>query len=221
MKSLNEIAYSIRDQISGYFPSDDERIPIELIYKKVADVRMIMLKELQAENGYIDSAYYQRICCLEVQCGPIQCKGFVSTKKETFVELPQVAYDISGAIAFFGTADFSTDFKYVPVYGYPFSNHAPYTGSFPTYMRVDNIAIIKNLDTAVKFLCMIALLEDPLGSCLHLKADEEYPIPLGKVHQLELIVIKQLLSTLQIPHDITQNAVDDKLLGGNGQQKAQ
>lgn len=207
--TLAEIGFSIRNQVKGFFSSDDERIDIEFIYKKVKDVRSLLIRELSNSRDPMDPALYQEICCLEVKCEEVVCNGIKSGVKQFYIELPFIE-NIRNAIAFLGTADRKIQFKERSYMGKLFGHAATWTGNTPYFTIVDDKAILGNLPTTgLKFLCLVAILEDPLNERCYLRDENEhYPIPSNMVHQLELIVIKQLMSVLQLPTDLKNNAVD-------------
>ena len=103
-KTLAEVGYSIRNQIKGYFPSDDERIDIQLIYDKCWDVRSILLKEEYRQFKKINDQDFTPDCCLEVKCDTISCNGMSTGEVEYYVEIPKVEASLGqDAIKYFGT----------------------------------------------------------------------------------------------------------------------
>jgi hypothetical protein len=207
-KTLAEVGYSIRNQIKGYFSTDDERIDIQLIYDKCWDVRSILLKEEYRQFKKINDQDFTTECCLEVQCSSIVCNGIDSGVKEFFVQIPKIEASIGyDGIKYFGTVDKKTPFRRVNYQGHMFSGHEKYTGRAPMFTLVDDKAILSNMPTSgMKFVCLIAIFEDPRGIC-----NENDPFPLARhlVHKLELIVIQQLMSTIQIGPDETNNGRDN------------
>ena len=88
-----------------------------------------------------------------------------------------------------------------------YSEYEKYTGKAPSFTIVDDRAILKNLPTkGLKYILMIAVFEDPRNMCT-----EDSPFPLARhlVHKLELIIIQQLMSTINIGPDERNNARDD------------
>lgn len=207
-KTLAEVGYSIRNQIKGYFPSDDERIDIQLIYDKCWDVRSILLKDEYRQFKKINDQDFTPDCCLEIQCGKVSCGGMDTGVVEYYVDIPKVEASLGqDAIKYFGTMDNRTPFRRVNFQGFMYSDAEKYTGRAPSFTIVDDKAILKNLPTkGMKYIKMIAVFEDPRNIC-----DEDEPFPLARhlVHKLELIVIQQLMSTIQIGPDERNNARDD------------
>jgi len=207
-KTLAEIGYSIRNQVKGFFSSDDERIDIQLVYDKVWDVRSMLLKEEYRRFKQLNDQDFTSECCLEIQCDVISCKGYNSGEKVFFVQIPKVESSLGGdAVKYFGTMNKKTPFRKQSFQGHLYSGHEKYTGNAPSFTFVDDKAILKNLPTkGMKFMCMIAVFESPGDIC---NEDDPFPIARHLVHKLELLVIQQLMSTLQIGPDEKNDARDD------------
>jgi hypothetical protein len=205
--TLAEIGFSIRNQVKGYFSSDDERIDIELIYKMVKQTRSTMAKNRYKEVGSVDELMYQEICCLKVNCKEIVCNGIPSGEQEYYVDLP-ILEDIYGNIKYFGSGDKKYSFTEKTFRGSLYAKNSPYTHSLPYFTRIQNRAILGNMPTPdMEFVCIIALLADPLnGGCYLLDESNDFPLSSNMIHELELICIKQLLSTLQIAPDNKNDA---------------
>lgn len=206
-KTLAEIGYSIRNQVKGFFSSDDERIDIQLIYDKCWDVRSVLLKDEYRQFKKINDQDFSTECCLEVLCNSIICNGIDSGVKEFYVQIPKIESSLGqDAIKYFGTLDKRNNFRRTNYQGHLYSDHETYTGRAPSYTLVDDKAMLKNMPTkAMKFVCVIAVFEDPRGIC---DADKPFPIARHLVHKLELIVIQQLTSLLQIGPDESNDGRD-------------
>jgi hypothetical protein len=210
--SLASIGFSIRNQVKGHFSTDDERIDIELIYKMIRDVRSLLIEKQIKQQGFIDPELYQEICCLEIKCRNLECNGIKTGETEYYVELPALETTFGRfAIKYFGTVDKKIPFNRKSFEGYLWGKSSPWTGNKPYYSIVGFEAKIRNLPTtAGKYVCIIAVLEDPLnGKCYRLTENDPYPISQSMVHELELICIKQLMSTLQSLPDERNNAADN------------
>lgn len=206
-KTLAEIGYSIRNQVKGYFSSDDERIDIQLVYDKCWDVRSLLIKEEFRRFQKLNDQDYTTECCLAVECEPIICDGKNSGHTELVVDIPKIESSVGYAgIKYFGTVDKKFPFRRVNYQGFLYSGHEKYTGNVPTYTLTDGKATIKNPPTeGLKYICIIGIFEDPRNIC-----DENMPFPIARhlVHKLELLVIQQLMSTLQIGPDESNDARD-------------
>lgn len=205
--TLAEIGFSIRNQAKGYFSSDDERIDIEFVYKMVKQVRSTLIKERYKELGAIDELMYQNISCLEIQCEEIICNCVPSGEYQYWIDLP-ILEDIYGNIKYLGTADMRTKFTEKTFNGFQYITSSPYTGMSPVFTRVQNKAYLKNLPTPdMKFITLVGLLADPLnGGCYLLDENNDFPLSQNMIQQLELICLKQLMSTLQQQPDTKNNA---------------
>jgi hypothetical protein len=210
--TLAQIGYSIRNQVKGFFSSDDEKIDIEFIYKQVRDVRSLLIKKLSLSKQSLDPSLYQECCCLEIKCDQIICNGVLSPDKVQYVDMPHTE-NIDNAIAFFGTADKKTAFKERSFMGRLYGDAATWTGKTPWFTIIGDKAIVGNLPTVgMKYLCVVAIMEDPLlcaGACYPTTENDHYPVPANMVHELELIAIKQLMSVNQTVADLKNNAEDN------------
>lgn len=207
-KTLAEIGYSIRNQVKGFFSSDDERIDIQFIYDKCWDIRSVLLKDEYRQFKKINDQDFTSECCLEVKCNSVICNGIDSGEKEFYVEMPIIENSIGqDAIKYFGTVDKKKPFRRVNYQGYIYSDHESYTGKAPSFTIINGKAILKNMPTkGLKYICVIAVFEDPRSIC-----DENSPFPLARhlLHKLELIVIQQLTSLIQIGPDEANNGRDN------------
>lgn len=207
-KTLAEIGYSIRNQVKGFFTSDDDRIDIQFIYDKCWDVRSILLKEEYRQFKKINDQDFTSECCLEVKCNNIVCNGHDSGVVEHYVDIPKIEASLGyDAIKYFGTVDKMRPFRRVNYQGHLYTSYEKYTGKSPSFTIVDSKAILKNMSTeGLKYVCVIAVFEDPRNIC-----SENDPFPLARhlVHKLELIVIQQLTSVINIGPDETNDGRDD------------
>ncbi len=207
-KTLAEIGYSIRNQIKGYFSTDDERISIEFIYAKAWDIRSMLIKEEYRKFRQLNDQDYISECCLEVCCDETVCEGEDSLAKDHYVNIPTLESALGyNGVKYFGTTDKKTPFRRVNYPGYLYSDYESYTKNVPTYTLVDTKAFLKNLPTdTLKFICIIGIFENPRGHC---DPEDAFPIARHLVHKLELIAVKQLMSTIVIGPDEVNNARDD------------
>lgn len=207
-KTLAEVGYSIRNQIKGFFSSDDERIDIQLIYDKCWDVRSILLKEEYRQFKKINDQDFTSECCLEVKCRNIICNGHDSGVVEYYVEIPKIEASLGyDSIKYFGTVDKKTPFRRLNFQGHMFAEYEKYTGKAPSFTLIDNQALLNNMPThGMKFVCLIAVFEDPRDIC-----DQNDPFPLARhlIHKLEMIVIQQLMALIQIGPDEANNGRDN------------
>lgn len=213
MPTIAQLRNSIRNQVVGQVPTDDTRLRDRFIDYLIRTIRSQMASEDSSRGTGIDQAFYQTIDCLEVKCGTVKCAG--RTMEDTsYVEIPVITSGRDG-IAFLGSIDgsgFSRRSLTAFVYG-PLANRGGVKTPFFTVM-VDRI-LLKNVPGSMKLLRMHAVLEDPMAkSCLPLTQNDAYPIPDNRVHQLELMCIKQLLATLPITADQVNDAQDDAVVPG-------
>lgn len=213
MPTIAQLRNSIRNQVVGQVPTDDTRLRDRFIDYLIRTIRSQMASEDSARGTGIDQAFYQTIDCLEIKCGTVKCAGR-TIEDTSYVEIPVVTSGRDG-IAFLGSVDgigFSRRSLTAFIYG-PASNRGGVKKPFFTVM-VDRI-LLKNVPGSMKLVRMQAVLEDPMTkSCLPLTQNDAYPIPDNRVHQLELLCIKQLLATLPITADQVNDAQDDAVVPG-------
>jgi len=207
-KTLAEIGYSIRNQISGYFSTDDARISIDFVYDKAWDVRSMLIKEEYRKFKQLNDQDYISECCLEICCEETVCDGEDSLHSEKYINLPVLESSLGyNSVKYFGSVDKKTPFRRVNYGGMLYSNFSSWTKKVPTYTIVDTKAYLKNLPTdTMEYICVIGIFEDPRGYC---KPDDPFPLARHLCHKLELIVIQQLMSTINIGPDVYNNARDD------------
>jgi len=214
MATLAEIGYSIRNQVKGYFTSDDERIDIELVYKMVHEIRGILIRNRLKENRALDANLYQEITCLEVECRNLICNNVDSGDIEYYVSAPALD-DLGGyEVMYFGSADKKQEFSSRNFMGNLYGNNSPWTGHKPYYTVVGSEFKIGNPPTSgLKYVCLIGILSNPLnGKCYSVGENDPYPIPSNMIHELELIALKQLMSTIRNPDDMKNNAQENPTL---------
>lgn len=204
-KTLAEIGYSIRNQVKGYFSSDDERISIEFVYDKAWDIRSLLIKEEYRRHHQLNDQDFVSKCCLDIVCKET-CEG--SGEFEYTVTIPtlesSVGYD---GVKYFGSPNMKTPFRRSNYQGFLYSGSESYTGNAPTYTLYDDLAILKNMPTDnMEKVCIIGIFEDPRDYC---DPNDPFPIARHLVHKLELLAIQQLMSTIQIGPDEANNARDD------------
>ena len=207
--TLNEIAYSIKNRLEGFVPSDDSLLDIEYIYDMVKKARAELLVKLDKKKMRIDDYFYQKICCLEIVCEKTICDE-VEVSRQYKVEIPNIS-PIASGVQYLGSPDMSYGFQYTSVTGF-INNFASQFSSKRTYYTfIENFAYIKNLPTPdMKYICLVGILEDPLnGKCASITANDEFPIPLSYIPEIEEMVIRQLMPTMVMMPDNANDATPD------------
>jgi len=217
-KTLNEIVHSIRNQLIGHIGTDDTRIQESFIESQILSVRSTLLRQEQDLNKPISDDFYQVIDCIEVKCDKVVCKGITTSHYDTYADLPHTE-SVGKGVVYFGTIDGNIQFTEKSYTGFLYGSYALASGRMPYYTIVGNRAFIRNMpDKSIKFLRIVAILDNPLEhmeGCKYDARELHFPMPQNIIYQLEIIVIKQLLSTLNIPADETNNASDSAVLDQN------
>lgn len=208
MATLAEIRYSIRNQLEGQVVTDDHRLRIRFIDKQIRSIRSLLLAEELNRGLGIDQAFLQVIDCLQVKCDKVTCNGNTLPFKTHFVDVPPITSHGSNPI-YLGLIDGTLPFERVSYSAFLQWTGGSFSFKRPAYALIDGMALLKFFPIGTKWIRLVAALDDPMnGGCVTLKENDPYPLPERLVHQLELLVIKQLLSTLPIPGDLVNDAVD-------------
>jgi len=207
MKTLEEIGYSVLNQIRGHYTPTSDRIEIKLIYRKIADIRSVLLKEEYLRKKYLDPSVYAQECCLDIGCRELACGEDLSGVIEKFVALPALEEFLGeDAIKYFGSMDKKVPFARRTVNGITFNDYNQYTSMVPFYSRIKNEAILGNIREGMEKICVIGVFEDVLNIC---KPGDAFPLPQHLVHKLELLAIQQFTSTLNIRTDDRNDTRDE------------
>jgi hypothetical protein len=212
MATLEQLRSSITGQVRGQVPSDDGRIRKRFVEHVIRSVRSELIKELARKGVGLSQDYYQRICCLEVLCDELVCGQYRVPLKTQYLAIPQIE-SIPFNPSYLGPADGMTPFRKIPFGQFPFYTGGSFRKREGAFAIMDNKAFL-HMPSGLhaKSLCITAVLEDPMeGSCVTLKETDSYPLPQNMVHKLELIAIKQILSTAAVKADEVNDGRDSQL----------
>lgn len=208
MPSLAEIRFSIRNQLVGLVANDDSRLRYAFIDKIIRDKRSKLIQSAANRGLGVDSMYYQQIDCLEIKCDEVKCAGVSLGVKYDHVTIP-VVESFRGSIAWLGTLDGKVQFGELSLSGFLNIQKNRFGKGKPCFTVIGTTALIKYAPSGLSRLQMHAVLEDPLRDlCKITNVDSPYPVPNSAVHDIEVMCLKQLMSTLSIPADMTNDAED-------------
>lgn len=204
-KTVDQIAFSIRDSIANYYPVAEDRLDIEFIYKKMDEVRAVLIKDLWKEKKYLDPQNYSFEKCLDIKRIDRGCNIQACIGADIYVDIPPViSYLNSHAISYFGTIDRLHPFVETNISGLMVSEYNLFTKQITRYMRIGNQVFINKLPTPnMQKVSMIAVFERPVEIC---NGGDIYPIPEEMIYQMELMIKKDIMSTMNIPPDTKNNA---------------
>jgi len=231
MAKTNKIIYSIFDQCTGKIPSDDSRLEESFILHVMNNVRALIIRQEILSGRRLDEGYYQLKCCIEVVCDSIVCNGIDSGKDVYYAKLPKLVEGIGYKnISFLGTVEFpdrfmglKSNFDRYSFNGWLSMDHLEWANKRPAYTIVGGykdgdttedgtVALLRNLPkSGIRRLCINGIFANPE----EMPCDEEeffemeYPIPTHLIHRLELITIRQILSTEPVPGDPIQDGRDN------------
>lgn len=212
MATLKQLRSSIRGQIRGQVPSDETRYRDRFLDHEIRAVRSQLIKEFARRNVGIPNDFYQRICCLEVQCDQIICNGVPLPHNTPYIQLPSLE-NVPFNPAYIGTVDGRWQFSRIPFTSFHFYTGGSFNRMQPAFALIEDKALLKlpHQLAEVKTLCLYGILEDPTeDTCITLTENDPYPLPNNLVHQLEIMVLKQLMSTLSIPADTENSSADEQ-----------
>jgi len=209
-KSLKKIVFTIRNQFSSFAITDDSRLKKELVEDMVLDVRALLAKEVFTSNKFLGDEWYQTCEGIEiVSKKPEMPNGVIEEHPDIYSALPQLQSDIGFKnIRYLGTVDGRNNFTRLSYAGFISSNGRLVTDNDPFYTVSGHMVMYKNLpNIGQKYIKLIGVLYDP-REALNFNEDQDFPMPDAQVHKCELIVIKQLASTLGVQPDIVNDAAD-------------
>lgn len=213
MATLAEITFSIRNQLQGQVVTDDHRLRIPFIHHHIRNVRSLLLDEEISAGIGLDPAFLQIIDCLEVKCDRVVCNGRALPFATKYVDMPSISSKV-GNPTYLGLVDGSLAFERLSYTAWLNFTGGSFAFRRPAYALVDGMAILKYIPPNTKWLRLVGALDDPInGGCMLLGENDTYPIPQRLVHKLELLVIKQLMSTLPIAGDPVNDAADPQTVG--------
>jgi hypothetical protein len=208
MPALEEIRASLRRQLTGHKLTDDTRLEEPFIDYIIRSKRSVLIRD-QAKPGLgVSAAYYQDMSCLKVETAKIVCDGRESGIEYQVVEVPQTE-SIRGAVAYLGLVNGTEPFQELGLSSFLMATGGRMCRTRPSFTMLDGKAYLKFIPDNLKVLRMIAILENPAENRCILDFDKtDYPIPNDKIHQLEVLCLKQLLSTNPIQGDTINDGSD-------------
>lgn len=199
----------------GQIASDDGRLRFRYIDKVIRDKRSLLVNSYGKRGLGVDQQFYSMVDCLTLQCGVVECAGVSAGIRHHYINMPDTEA-ITGAIAYLGNIDGEIPFEERSFPAFMHAIPGRFGKSNPIFTVVGQIALVKFQPTGLELLRLNAILTDPIaGNCRTTAIQEPYPIPNDKVHELELLVIKQLLATQPIQPDRVNDAADTGTLATN------
>jgi hypothetical protein len=214
MPRLSEIRSSILDQITGHLPTDDTRFDLEFIENLVREKRSLLIHDRAKTGLGVESAYYQDLSCLTITQEKLLCGGEDAGGVHACITVPSIER-FRGAIAYLGRTSGDRPFGELGLSA--FLRNAPdrFCRHTPVFTVLPGKIYLKNVDPGMETVRMIAVLEDPRADTCILDFEEApYPVPAHALHQLELLCLKQMMSTLPIRPDRVNDGQDGQTLAG-------
>ncbi len=211
MASLKELVYMVSEELSNFHLTDDFEITPKYLVGLANKMRMTLINEEIKAKG-INAAYYQRVCCLEVECHRMGCTingiFYPSTSIIWEVKLPKLISAAGDkAILYVGTDQFLSGWTPMSFAAWMSIEGNQWTSRLPSYTRVGSSIWLKNAPTSdLKYICAILLLASPIDSCDWNDETSEYPVP--DEYKLTLLMKKDIMSTMGFPKDKQHDATD-------------
>lgn len=171
-----------------------------------------MIRDVDRRSVGLPNEYYQRICCLPIECDPTKCGPDEIPGPSMFIRIPQIE-SIPNNPSYIGTSDMRKPYRRIP-YGQITTWTGGSFGSSGAYALLGGRAYIINpKGISPESLCMQAVLSDPMDAfgCVQLGENDPYPVPQNSVHKLELLAIQQLRSSISIKADEENDSRDSQL----------
>lgn len=209
MATLAQIRSSILDQLTGFIPTDDSRLEEAFLENVIRTKRALLVREHEKPGMGVPQEYYQDLSCLEVIRSMEVCDGEDTGIERVTVKIPWLVGGRS-AIAYFGKLDTITGgFMGVNLPTFVSGYSGRFCQDKIMYTHVGDELWVKGLPEEVDRVRLIAILEDPAYlKCFPDFEQMEYPMPSSMVHTLETLCLKQLMSTLPITPDISNDGKD-------------
>jgi len=210
MSTVKQIIYKIKERHSAFNVTDDYPVINELIYSFMNDVRETLIREEYINTRKINKQYYQFICCNEIECVDETCTyngTEVSKTLDMFrVKLPQLVTRVDDLdLKYVGDKSGVNGFDRFEWGRFATLNSRMFTKYSHAYSIIGNNLFLRNLYTkGQKFVCLLALLRDPVKACDW--DDDNYPVPSEK-KLIDLVLLSMQTSTKVT--DVLNNAADD------------
>lgn len=212
-KSLLKIIYSVKEAITNFNVTDDSRFSDEYLADLANAIRLDLIDE-DFKAKRLDDSFYQKLCCIEVECVKEVCvvDGInVSTGHVTYYSnIPALKKKIGwDNIKYIGTE--TTTFGRLALTAFMYADKAPYGNKSPVYTVIGDKVYFKNLPTSgLKYVCIVAVLENPNDISMCEDAlNEDFPV--SDIYKLEYLMKRDILFSLGLPTDRLNNTRDDSV----------
>lgn len=210
-QTIQRIIYSVKEAVTNFHITDDFRIEDEYLIHLANTIRSSLIDE-EFKSRKLSDEYYQRYCCLEVECVKESCvlDGLTVSSENVlyYADVPSLKKGIGWDNIKMLTAE-DVIFSRLNFMSFKMQDNRQYGLSMPTFTLIGNRVYLRHLPTTgTKFLCIVAILEDPLiaGLC-DMDSDDEYPVP--NVMKLEYLMKRNVFESLNLPVDVINNTNDD------------
>lgn len=226
MITLNKITFDILELTKGYQLSDDMDLDERQIHFHVNTQRALIIREMLKNGGKLDSQLSQDLGCIELteveasECCEVDTDCYVL---RTTNKLPQFI-DNNGSIGITRVGPvkkLSRPFSFVPYNQFLYSGEGKYNKNMIFATFYNGYIYMKSNDPANELLGLFnvaGVLEDPTDAKYYNRCegnetcysnDQKYPVHGWMIPIIKERVLKQLLGSLQIPKDTSNDAKDN------------
>ena len=226
MNSLNKITFDILELLKGYQLSDDMDIDERQIHFHINTQRALIIREMLKNGGKLDTSLIQDLGCIQIteveasECCDVDTNCYVL---RTVNKLPQfIETDGNNGITRIGPVKkLSRPFSFIPYSQFVYSGESKYNKNMIFSTLYNGYIYFKSNDPANELLGVFniaGVLEDPTdaknynrcaGNEVCYTNDQNYPINGWMIPIIKDRVMRQLLGSLQIPKDTSNDAKDN------------
>lgn len=204
MNELQLMTYRVMEKISGYNISDDFEIDESLVRDFIINTRSTVLKEFYAQHRQVPRSIYVEVPNIEVK----KLRPDSTTTRERYVQLPSPLDEGIDTlnVLYFGPNDEYNNMPRVSHGALQSWRHSEFGGKETVYSIVgDRAILVFNSEKGLKFVNAICVFSRPV----EIDGVEHFPIPESLAVKLELLVVKDILSTFNVRVDDVNNASDE------------
>lgn len=193
MKSIFSIISRIQFRLSNNVVSD-ETIPLQLIEDTCNVTRLALAKKVSNKEKF-----YQKICCLPVECETVECDGMVLENIQV-INVPNIALDFNIDIFTLSVKD-KRNYIYLGKNKNKPSSKSRLSRQLKqrSFTVLDENKIVVYDDDPIEYLCVSAVFVNPYDAlilgCSDIKTprkDMDYPMPGSSILKLEELVYNRL-----------------------------
>lgn len=199
MKTIFHIVSRIQQRLSNNVVTD-ESVGLQYIEDLCHLVRLTLAKKTNNK-----SEFYQKICCLPVECETVECDGMILENIQV-INIPAAALDFELHLTTLSVEDKESYIFLGKDKNKPKKNSRlmkQLNQHHKSFTIINNNKIVVYDDEPIEFLCVSAIFSNPfdeqIASCLDGNRTEiDYPMPSASILLLEDTVYKMIVNNNRI-----------------------